>query len=88
MSAPATNRFAEIALERFDILLVELVRTDAPYQMLRDEGFKADEIAAVRRLVLLAEAKGGDDLEQQLDGDDRAGSVTADSRMSVTGPAG
>jgi hypothetical protein len=37
--------------EPFPPLLVELVRADAPAQMLRDEGFSSFEVTAVRALV-------------------------------------
>lgn len=46
--------YADAALEAFPLLLVELVRSNATQRMLRDEGFRSDEIAAVRALVALS----------------------------------
>lgn len=61
--------YADTALSIFPPLLVELVRAGARDSMLRQEGFKYDEIGAVRALVALSDREG-------LDADEHVGATT------------
>ena len=77
-------RYADAALEHFPPLLVELVCAGARDSRLRDEGFKYDEIGAVRSLVSLSNREAldaGDEpdvtLENHIDNASRAATVTA-----------
>lgn len=52
---PLAVGYADTALEHFPPLLVELVRAGARDSRLREEGYKYDEIGAVRALVSLSD---------------------------------
>lgn len=75
--------FAAFALDRFNPLLVELLRAEAPPSRLRAEGFAPREIAAAQELIFQVDA------QERLDGhaahDSAACAATgAQSRQDAT----
>lgn len=67
--------YADLALGHFPPLLVDLVRAGARDSMLRQEGFKYDEIGAVRALVSLSD-------REELDADD-VSDVTPEATFGI-----
>ena len=88
MSVNAETGYAGIALRMFPELLVELIRSDAPYNMLRAEGFSPREIEAARVLVGLVDSTERLDPGDQAGGDAEEALCAADETTPVTGPAG